>query len=79
MAWVEKDGGLEQEFKFKDFVQAWTFMCRVAAKAEALDHHPDWSNSYNKVTVRLTTHDTGGLTNSDLELASEIDKILHDI
>ena len=65
MAWVEKNGGLEQDFTFKNFAKAWTFMCRIAAKAEAMDHHLEWSNVYNKVSIRLTTHDAGGITEKD--------------
>ena len=72
MSWVEKDGGLEQDFKFKNFAEAWTFMCRVAAEAEKMDHHPDWSNSYNKVSIRLTTRDKGGITELDHALAAKI-------
>ena len=75
MSWVERDGGLEQDFVFKDFATAWTFMCRIAAEAEKLDHHPDWSNSYNKVSIRLTTHSAGGLTDLDQALAAKIDAI----
>ena len=61
-------------FKFADFKQAFAFMTRVAAEADRMDHHPEWSNVYNTVSIRLTTHDSGGLTQSDIRLAALIDK-----
>ena len=67
---------LERRFKFKDFSAAWGFMARVALLAEAQDHHPDWSNAYNRVTIRLSTHDAGGLTRRDVTLALAIDAVL---
>jgi 4a-hydroxytetrahydrobiopterin dehydratase len=63
------------EFKFKSFPEAFSFMTRVAFEAERLDHHPDWSNSYNRVKIELTTHDAGGVTEKDLELARKISAI----
>jgi 4a-hydroxytetrahydrobiopterin dehydratase len=66
---------LERELKFKTFAEAFSFMTRVAFEAEKMDHHPDWSNSYNQVKIELTTHDAGGITENDLELARRIDKI----
>lgn len=71
------DGGadaLEKTFLFKDFKQAFAFMTRVADDAEDLGHHPEWSNVYRTVKVRLTTHDAGGLTALDAELARRMDK-----
>lgn len=71
------DGGadaLEKTFLFKDFKQAFAFMTRVADDAEDLGHHPEWSNVYRSVKVRLTTHDAGGLTALDAELARRMDK-----
>ena len=65
-----------REFKFKDFTAAWAFMTRVAVIADRMDHHPDWSNSYNRVTVSLTTHDAGGLTPRDVALAHAIDAVV---
>ncbi|MAQ71210.1 MAG: 4a-hydroxytetrahydrobiopterin dehydratase [Alphaproteobacteria bacterium] len=61
-------------YKFKDFKQAWAFMNGCALKAEQMQHHPEWSNVYNKVDVELTTHDAGGLTEKDFELASFMDE-----
>ena len=60
------------EFRFKDFSAAWGFMARVALLAEAQDHHPEWSNVYNRVSIVLTTHDAGGLTARDARLARSI-------
>lgn len=74
--WTEKDGKLEQTFKFKDFSEAFAFMTRVALVAESMQHHPDWSNSYNQVTITLVTHDAGNkITEKDHQLAKAIDKI----
>ncbi len=67
--WKLNNNGLEQEFRFKDFVEAFGFMTRVAIVAESQNHHPEWFNVYNKVRVRLTTHDVGGLSDKDLALA----------
>lgn len=77
---VSSDGrsALVREFKFIDFVSAWGFMNKVALLAEKMDHHPDWSNVYNKVSIRLTTHDAGNkITDKDRKLAEEIDKLAH--
>lgn len=65
--------GIERSFAFADFTAAFAFMTRVAAVAEAMDHHPDWSNVWNRVAIRLTTHDAGGITALDMELARRID------
>jgi 4a-hydroxytetrahydrobiopterin dehydratase len=66
---------LHRTFEFKDFRQAFGFMKRVAVAADRMDHHPDWSNAYNKVTIDLSTHSAGGLTKNDFELARKIQKI----
>ena len=71
--WTLNPDSIEKEFKFKDFKQAFDFMLKVAFEAEALNHHPDWSNVYNKVHVKLTTHDAGGLSPLDFKLAKAID------
>ena len=62
-------------YKFSDFQQAFAFMSEVAEAAEAIDHHPDWRNSYARVNIRLTTHDVGGLTSLDVDLASKISQM----
>jgi 4a-hydroxytetrahydrobiopterin dehydratase len=74
-AWVRSEGRpvIEKSFRFKSFVEAFGFMTRVALLAEKLDHHPEWSNVYNRVTIVLTTHDSGGVTELDLKLATQID------
>ena len=74
--WAVADGRLQREFRFSDFVDAFAFMTRVALIAEAMGHHPDWSNVYNRVMITLTTHDAGGLTDLDVQLAQRIDAIL---
>ena len=66
---------ITQNFKFKDFSEAFAFMTRVALLAQSADHHPEWSNVYNKVGIRLTTHDAGGVTAKDIALAEAIDKL----
>jgi 4a-hydroxytetrahydrobiopterin dehydratase len=73
--WTLADGRLRREFVFSDFSQAWGFMSRVALLAEARNHHPDWSNSWNKVVIELVSHDAGGLTERDVDLASAIDAL----
>ena len=70
-------GAIEQDFEFSDFNAAFGFMSRVALKAEQMNHHPEWRNVYNKVAVRLTTHDAGGLSALDIELATFIDGLAH--
>ena len=67
--WKYTGGFMERQFVFKDFSEAFGFMSRVALAAEKMDHHPDWSNVYNKVNVRLQTHDAGGITDNDFTLA----------
>ncbi|WDR01709.1 4a-hydroxytetrahydrobiopterin dehydratase [Devosia algicola] len=76
--WVydESANSISHVFKFKDFSEAFGFMSRIALAAEAANHHPDWSNSFNKVTIILTSHDAGGLTQKDMALAKIIDEIL---
>ena len=74
--WSIRDGVLARDFVFADFPAAMTFMVRVGFAAEAAGHHPDWTNVYNKVGVRLSTHDAGGaVTQKDLDLAAAIDHI----
>jgi 4a-hydroxytetrahydrobiopterin dehydratase len=74
--WMESDGKLRREFRFADFAEAWAFMTRVALLAEKHDHHPEWSNVYNRVTIELTSHDAGStVTDRDRRLAAAIDAI----
>jgi 4a-hydroxytetrahydrobiopterin dehydratase len=65
--------GIERQYRFADFTHAFAFMTRVALLAEKADHHPEWFNVYNRVDVRLTTHDAGGLSTRDVALARAID------
>ncbi|MCX5969245.1 MAG: 4a-hydroxytetrahydrobiopterin dehydratase [Cyanobacteria bacterium] len=73
--WSLVNGKLHREFTFADFSAAFGFMARVALAAEALGHHPEWSNVWNRVAIELTTHDTGGLSDLDLALARRIDRL----
>lgn len=66
---------IRRDFKFANFSQAFAFMTRVALAAEKAGHHPEWSNVYNRVSIALTTHDAGGLTENDTALAEKIDRI----
>lgn len=73
--WQVVDDALHREFEFDDFVHAFSFMTAAALVAERMAHHPDWTNVYNKVTVRLTTHDAGGISEKDFTLAAELSAI----
>lgn len=75
--WKEVPGrdAIQRSLKFTDFNQAWGFMTRVALAAEKADHHPEWSNVYNKVEIVLSTHDAGGLSEKDVALAKVIDSL----
>lgn len=74
--WKLKGKFFHREIVFKNFVEAFSFMAAVALLAEKANHHPDWKNSYNKVTIALTSHDAGGLTEKDFALAKGIDAVL---
>ncbi|MBB6326355.1 4a-hydroxytetrahydrobiopterin dehydratase [Algoriphagus iocasae] len=75
--WKEEDNKLKRTFKFADFQEAFAFMTRVAFLAEAAQHHPNWSNVYNQVTIELTTHDVGNkVTEKDYSLAKAIDSLV---
>ncbi|MGE0770911.1 MAG: 4a-hydroxytetrahydrobiopterin dehydratase [Cyclobacteriaceae bacterium] len=77
MAWKEEDNRLKQTFEFTDFVSAFAFMTRVALLAEKMNHHPFWTNVYNKVSIELSTHDAGDVvTDKDRALAKAIDKLV---
>ncbi len=71
--WELRDGKLHRDFRFDDFVAAFGFMSSVALLAERANHHPEWSNVYNRVSIDLTTHDAGGLSERDFALAEAID------
>lgn len=73
--WTEAEGrdAITKSFKFEDFVDAFGWMARVAIHAEKANHHPEWSNTYNRVEVTLTSHDAGGLTERDVKLAEIMD------
>ncbi len=75
--WIEKDNKMSLEVKFKDFVEAFAFMTKVAMLAEKRNHHPTFVNTYNTVRIELTTHDAGNtVTEKDRKMAAEIDKLL---
>jgi 4a-hydroxytetrahydrobiopterin dehydratase len=73
--WESKDGAIEKEFKFEDFTGSVEFVGRITPVANEMNHHPDLAISWNKVTVTLTTHSEGGLTDNDFELAGKIDDL----
>jgi len=74
--WVIEDEKLHKEFVFSNFIEAFGFMTQAAIIAEAMNHHPEWFNVYKKVVVDLTTHEAGGLTELDFQLADKMEKIL---
>jgi 4a-hydroxytetrahydrobiopterin dehydratase len=74
--WEVVDGKLHRELAFADFSEAFAFMTRVALAAETAGHHPDWSNSWNRVTIDLVSHDAGGLTDRDVALAEAVNALL---
>ena len=73
--WSIASGKLHRELRFRDFVEAFGFMSSVALVAERMDHHPEWSNVYARVSIDLVTHDAGGITELDLELARRISEL----
>lgn len=73
--WTQGEGKLHREYRFPDFVTAFGFMAKVALVAERMNHHPEWENVYGTVRVHLTTHDAGGITRRDLELARAMDAL----
>lgn len=76
---VEGRAAIFKKFKFVDFRHAWTFMEDVAVEADAMSHHPEWLNVYNRVEVTLTTHDVGGLSELDFDLAAIMDEIAAEV
>lgn len=77
--WELADGKLHREYEFADFLAAFSFMTTAALAADRADHHPEWCNVYNRVVVDLTTHEAGGITERDFDLAREMDRIAGDI
>ena len=73
--WTIEDGKLHKEFQFDNFISAFGFMAQLALVAESLNHHPEWFNVYNRVTIDLTTHDAGGISELDFQWAKQADSI----
>lgn len=73
--WEYSTNFITKEFKFRTFIEAFGFMSSVALEAEKMDHHPDWTNVYNRVTIHLSTHSAGGVTEKDIELANKIEQV----
>ncbi|MCG9127958.1 4a-hydroxytetrahydrobiopterin dehydratase [Candidatus Poribacteria bacterium] len=73
--WSIEDGKLHKEFQFKDFISAFGFMTQLALVAESMNHHPEWFNVYNRVTIDMSTHDAGGITELDFKFAETADAI----
>ena len=74
--WSLQDGYIAKTYTFKDFKTAFSTMVRIAFECEQLNHHPDWENVYNTLKIRLSTHDAGGVTQKDIELAGRIESIV---
>lgn len=74
--WKYNNNAIEKNFVFKNFKEALAMMVRIGFEAEKMDHHPDWTNVYNKLYIRLNTHDAGGITEKDFALAKKIDGII---
>ena len=75
--WSVKNDKLYKEFQFNDFNQAFGFMTRAAMEIEKMNHHPEWFNVYNRITVELTTHDAGGITDNDVNLARILNSVIY--
>ena len=73
--WTFEKGVIKRDFEFRNFIEAFSFMTEIALLAEKSDHHPEWTNVYNKVTIVLSTHSAGGITQLDFDLASKIDVV----
>ena len=76
-SWIVDNEKIKKEFKFKNFIEAFGFISKVALLSEKINHHPNWQNTYNKVKIELTTHDKGGITTNDTKLAESIDKLIN--
>lgn len=77
--WSADAGALRRTYRFRDFVEAWGFLSAAALLVQQMDHHPEWSNVYNRVDITLSTHDCGGLSERDVKLARRIDGFAKDI
>ncbi len=75
-SWIICDKSIKKEYTFENFIVAFGFMSKVALLSEKMDHHPDWQNTYNKVIIKLTSHDMGGITTKDIILAGDIDNLI---
>ena len=75
-SWIIDNKMIKKEFKFDTFIDAFGFMSKVAILSEKMNHHPNWQNTYNKVTIELTTHDMDGITTNDINLSEAIDKLI---
>ena len=76
-SWIIDHKTIKKEFQFDNFIDAFGFMSKVALLSEKMDHHPDWQNTYNTVKINLTTHDKGGITTNDIQLAESMDKLIN--
>tara|TARA_B100001113_G_scaffold291859_1_gene248350 strand:+ start:62 stop:349 length:288 start_codon:yes stop_codon:yes gene_type:complete len=76
-SWMIDNKAIKKEFTFDNFVDAFGFISKVALLSEKMDHHPNWQNTYNKVKIELSTHDKGGITINDINLAESIDKLIN--
>tara|TARA_B100000575_G_scaffold240768_1_gene203620 strand:+ start:555 stop:842 length:288 start_codon:yes stop_codon:yes gene_type:complete len=76
-SWIIDNKTIKKEFTFNNFVDAFGFITKVALLSEKVDHHPNWQNTYNKVKIELTTHDKGGITINDTNLAESIDRLIN--
>jgi len=74
--WIHRDDTISATFEFENFIEAFSFMTKIALQAEKMDHHPEWSNMYNKVTINLNTHSAKGITDIDFELAKFINSMI---
>lgn len=74
--WTYEGGSIQKSFIFKDFKEAFSVMTRIAFEAEQQNHHPNWENVYNQLTIKLSTHDVGGITQNDFDLATAIEGIV---
>lgn len=74
--WKPNNDGIEKSFKFKSFIDAFSFMTRVTILAEKKNHHPEWFNVYDRVDIRMTSHDFGGVSNFDFEFAEQIESVI---